>query len=142
MDDDNHAVFPLILKDSSNEYPVKWKVANTTYEAHLSRLDRIESGAVIQHCHQVLHRVRDAVASAAHMGPSLFRVFPRTLSIPLTSIWDQVLADPLHVGQGQNTREDFEVFAKAFVAAHTSPEERYDAVMQLRTYTKPRQVMV
>jgi len=135
-------LFPLIREDNVESRSIKWKISTASYEAHLGRLNNIDTAEVIEHVHDTMHAVVQAVTTTAHIGQSLFKIFPRTLSTPLTSIWDALLTDVLHAGVSQTSKEGFEHFAKAFIASHAAMEERYEAVQQLRGYTKPVQMRV
>jgi len=135
-------LFPLIREDDVETRSFKWKISTSSYEAHLGRLDSIDTNEVIEHVHDTMHSVTQAVTTTAHIGQSLFKVFPRTLSTPLTSIWDALLTDVLHAGISQTSADGFEYFAKAFIASHAAVEERYEAVQQLRGYTKPIKMRV
>ena len=62
---------------------VKWSITNTCYEVALPFLQGLEIGEVLQHCLDVRHRVLNIITNNAHEAPSLFRVFPQTISAVL-----------------------------------------------------------
>lgn len=140
--EDDLNIFPLIKKEQKDLHALKWKMTTSNYEIHIGQLDSFNTGDVVEHSTNFIHAVKQTVTTIAHVGPSLFKTYSRTLSKPLDSIWKSVLQDVLHTGRPQNTEEDFEYFLKAFVAVHTSPEDRYEALQQLRLYRKPPTLMV
>ena len=68
---------------------------------------------------------------------SLFQVLPRTLSLILQSVWDSLLAEAETIGNIMKTPETFDAFARQFIAAHVTPDDRYELVQQMREVEKP-----
>jgi hypothetical protein len=73
-------------------------VGQDKYEIHITVLTRTDLGQLVQHCLLVMHKINQEVGSDARVRYlSYLAVFPRTLSIALTSVWDNVMdAHPSH----------------------------------------------
>jgi hypothetical protein len=117
---------------------VKWRRhANSQYEIHAHTLASIELPVLIPHCTETKQRIVTAVTTDAHLGPSLFKAFSRTLSETLVSTWS-LIADGL-----EQTEEDFDnAFLKRFIGTHATEEDRHELVQQLFHPDKPRNVSV
>jgi hypothetical protein len=86
-------LFSYKPKETSKEESIKWTCGNTKYECHLRTLESFDLQEMIPHCLQVLSKVNSAVAVENHKGPSYFKVFPRTLSIILEPVWNQLVEE-------------------------------------------------
>ena len=117
--------------------PLKWNIGNSRYEVHVAVLDGLETGDLLRHCLEVRDRVKKVVSTAAHVAPSLFRVFDRTISLVLQATWDNVLAEVANRDEAA-----FDEVLKLFIAANCSTGDRYDVVQQIRRPTKPRAQLV
>ena len=117
--------------------PLKWNIGNSRYEVHVAILDGLETGDLLRHCLEVRDRVKKVVTTAAHVAPSLFRVFDRTISLVLQATWDNVLTEV-----AERDEAAFDEVLKLFIAANCSSGDRYDVVQQIRRPTKPRALLV
>jgi hypothetical protein len=119
---------------------IKWSQGNSKYEIYISVLEDIELKCVLPHCmDDVRTKIEQVVSTEAHLSPSLFRVFPRTISNVLRTIWEVLLQDEDH---DKETVNGFERCILAFLASHATVEDRYEIVAQLRSPQKPREIKV
>ena len=76
--------FPLQTSDvAKSTLAVKWQQLNTKYEIHISVLRELDLSIIVPHCLDVVDKVIGVVGTAAHKGPSLYKVFPRTVTAPI-----------------------------------------------------------
>jgi hypothetical protein len=75
------------------------------------------------------------VYNNAHLGPALFKVFPRTLSLPLVAIWDQLV---VNYTNDDHTVANFDDKLREFIACHATDQDRHELVQQLLYPMKPR----
>ena len=123
---------------NEHEESIKWQVGNSKYEIHTTQLKQVDLAVLLPHCIEVRNKVLSAVSAENHCALSLFRVFPRTISAVLRTIWDNlVMAAPNEV-----TEADFTASIQEFVASHVSAEDRHDLLVQLRSARKPRDISV
>jgi hypothetical protein len=73
---DDLNIFPIVKTEQDKEHVLKWKVNTSNYEIHIGQLDSIATADVLQHATTVLHRIQNTVTTVAHVGLSLFKVFP------------------------------------------------------------------
>ena len=123
---------------SSREETIKWQIANGKYEIHTPELSDLDIAVLLPHCIDVRNKILSAVSTENHKAASLFRVFPRTISFVLRSIWDNIVAgvpnDP--------SEADFNGCLMEFIAVHVTAEDRHDLLVQLRSARKPRDLHV
>jgi hypothetical protein len=83
--------FPWKKPSQSELYTlaVKWSQGNSKYEIYVATLEDMDNETLLPHCIDVKGNVQKEVSNDDHLGPSLFKVFPRTLSIPLMAVRDQ-----------------------------------------------------
>jgi hypothetical protein len=117
---------------------IKWSQGNSKYEIYISVLEDNELKCVLPHCMDVRTKIEQVVSTEAHLAPSLFRVFPRTISNVLRTIWEVLLQDEDH----EETVNGFERCILAFLASHATIEDPYELVAQLRSPQKPREIKV
>jgi hypothetical protein len=67
---------------------VKWMEGNNKYEIFSSTLEDASIEILLPHCIGVKGKVKREVSVEKQLGPSLFKVFPRTLDTPLLAVWD------------------------------------------------------
>ena len=121
--------------------PIRWTRANTKYEVYTATLDSTELEAMLTHCKLVKHKIQRAVSTNAHLGPSYFEVFPRTLEQEMEDAWEPAVA-ALGADFVQ-TAETFENALKKFIVAHASSSgSRHALVQQISHPTKPRDLPV
>jgi hypothetical protein len=65
---------------------IKWAHVNARYKIHVRVLENLEFSTLLPHCLEVKANIESVVMTAAHIGPSWFRVFPRTISMVLRSL--------------------------------------------------------
>jgi hypothetical protein len=120
---------------------IKWNHSNSKYEIHTTLLTSIEMKDLLMHCIEVRNKINTVISTESHRGPSLHRVFPRTLSVVLRAVWDQLIVEAVP-DAAEVTADQFDQRLKEFIAAHATAEDRYDLVQQLRTARKPRTITV
>ena len=130
---------------ADNEYAtsVKWQQGNTKYEIHSTTLEDMDLDKVLQHSIDVKGKIRKEVSTNTHIGPAYFKAFPRTLSVPLMTVWDTVIGD-LAVNQGvahvAETEANFELALRDFVASNATTQDRHDLIQQLLSPSQPTRV--
>jgi hypothetical protein len=127
------------LSEEAHSEAIKWKQENTKYEVYTPILKSMDIGEMIPHIISIKSKVTTTVSEEDHAGPSLFEVFPRSLSIVLATIWEQVRDDALN---NDETVANFDNRAKDLLAVHATSDDRYDLVQQLRAIRKPRELPV
>jgi transposase InsO family protein len=120
--------------------PIRWHRGNGKYEIYCAPLDSLNLESILTHCKSVPHLIKRAVVSAAHLGPALFEVFPRTLEQEIEDAWAPAVAT-LGANPDQSV-ENFELALKAFIAAHATTRDRHALVQQLSHPIKPREMAV
>ena len=87
-------------------------------------------------CLEVKTKIEQVMSNNAHLGPSLFRALPRTVSSVLRTTWDAIIAD-------ENPKENlkhFEVCICSFIASHSTTEDHHELTSQLQSPHKPREI--
>ena len=112
-------LFPwAVTKSGTLPSAIKWSVSTSRYKIHMHTLDGLEVSLLLPHCLVFKTEVKQSVPNELHHAISLFCVFPRTLSAPLLSIWEQILSDLL--SDSQASVDGFDTALKAFVASHAT----------------------
>ena len=142
---DNGSSFTFATKDSE-PYPeaIKWSQGNAKYEVHVPILKSLDIHDVVSHCLSVRTKVMSTVGTEAHKGPSLYKVFQRSLSLVLSTVWVQINndADTNAAVDNSETLAHFDERIREFIAAHSTAEDRYELVQHLRAARKPRRTVV
>jgi hypothetical protein len=98
-------------------------------------LEDLDIEDLLPHCLEIKTKVTKEVHNNAHLGPALFKVFPRTLSLPLAAIWDQLV---VNYTNDDHTEANFDDKLREFVASHATDQDRHELVQQLLHLMKPR----
>jgi hypothetical protein len=135
---DMFASFPLELMPETkrNQETIKWTLgANQKHEIVSTILNQFEPGYIVAHCLQVMHKVNTRVGDDDGRKFQSYRtVLPRTLSIPLLAVWENIQVDfPLQA----NTVAAFHQQVRHFIAANATENDRLDLVAYLRKAQKP-----
>ena len=127
-------IIPLFQEDDVEQnVSIKWQQSTSKYEIYTPVLRDLELAVMIPHCIEVKQKIDSAVSTATHKGPSYFQVFPRTLSNVLLTIWTQLIADT----EPSQDEDGFTASLKAFIASHSTDEDRHELVNQIRAPKKP-----
>jgi hypothetical protein len=118
--------------------PIRWHRGNGKYEIYCAPLDSLNLESILTHCKSVPYLIKRAVVSAAHLGPALFEVFPRTFEQEIEDAWAPVVAT-LGANPNQSV-ENFETL-EAFIAAHATTRDRHAHVQQQRTEQENRRTV-
>jgi len=118
------------------ETAIKWSLNNARYEIYATELEDLDPAQLMAHCITISDRIRQLVDREQHVAPSLFQVFPRTISTVLRSVWDNI-AD-----EHPKTSEGYDECLKEFIASNCSTSDRHELVHQLRNARKPRKMKV
>ena len=131
-------LIPFVHEDNSNKETIKWAIGNSKYEVSGRILESMEIKDLLPHCMLIHNKVTAQVTTQAHVGPSLYRAFSRSLSIVLQSIWDQVNDDANADAAIDNTEtaDHFDDRLRDFIAVHSTAEDRHELVQQLRGPSK------
>jgi hypothetical protein len=116
---------------------LKWSHGDTKYEIFISILDNLELMFLSPHCLDAKEKI-EQVVSDAHLSQALFRVFPRTVSTVLRTIWDIMLQDQ----QPAETEAAFDLCLRSFIDSHSTTDDRHDLINQLHQAHKPREILV
>ena len=137
MSSSHTCTFPFKVEDDDSIMEaIKWTQGTSRYEIYISHLRELELGQLLPHCLTFKSKIEAAIGTPAHVGPSLFRAFPRTISPILRSVWDQVL----EAGDDQvlvDTIEGFTEALKMFIAVHATADDCHDLLQQLCNPKKP-----
>jgi hypothetical protein len=126
---------------SSPPRSFKWTLGPDKHEIHAIVLASPELADMLPHCLEVPSIIRmEALDDDVDMGPSLFNVFPRTLSNTLRRVWDNKIAS--NYPPPLRTSEEFDNIMLLFIAEHSSAADRHELVAQLLSPSKPRGVSV
>ena len=121
-----------------SEKAVNWEIGNTKYQIYAPELKEFDIAIFLPHCIDVRNKILAVVSNDNHKATSLFRAFPRTLSVVFQGIWEQKVQDlPLHPDEA-----DFAASLQEFIAVHVTAEHRQDLLMQLRSAHKPRDMKI
>ena len=129
----------VIPSPEGTETTLKWRQGNNGYETVAHTLNLIEANEILPHFFNVRRKIMQVVTTAAHQGQSLFRVYPRTLSLNLQSVWDNVMVDH---PPPDNTPASFDATFRHFLAVHSDDGAQNDLVKFLRNVKKPRSMQV
>ncbi|KAG7345533.1 hypothetical protein IV203_033064 [Nitzschia inconspicua] len=127
-------------KDNDLPSQRKWTHQNSSYEIYAYTLRGASAQEVVTHCAEIKQQVHQAVSNDNHLGPSCFKIFPRTLAVSLSAVWKRAVED-LGTNHAQ-TVANFDEAIKNFVGAHASTQDRHALVQQLVHPTKPRDLGV
>jgi hypothetical protein len=119
----------------------KWSHGNTKYKIYTPVLfEDLEFKVLILHCLDVKTKIEQVTTNNASLGPSLFRVFPRTIysSVLPATIWDIIIADE----NPQENLQDFNRSIRSFIASHSMAEDCHELISQLQSPCEPREIMV
>ena len=131
---DVNCVMPWVKpKSDGHAEAIKWQIDGSRYKIHAIILEDMELEALLPHCLEVRKKVLSVTSEEAHQGPSHFRVFPRTISTVLQSIWDVIIDQ----GDFNEDQDGFDEALQMFVASHCTAEDRHELVQQLRHPHKP-----
>jgi hypothetical protein len=121
-------------KEADKGESIKWTCGNTKYECQLRILESLELQEMIPHCLQVISKVNFVVGNEPHKGQSYFKVFPRTLSMILEPVWNQIVEDTRNNDDGDiaQAKENFMLCVKQFIAVHSTSSDRHEWLKILR----------
>jgi hypothetical protein len=112
----------------------KWQQGNTKYEIHAHTLEDLDIEDLLPHRLEIKTKVTKEVHNNTHLGPALFKVFPRTLSLPLAAIWDQLV---VNYTNDDHTEANFDDKLREFIACDATDQVRHELVQQLLHPMKP-----
>jgi hypothetical protein len=134
---DVNCVMPWVKpKNDGYAEAIKWQQENARYKIYSWIIEDMEMDTLLPHCLEVRRKILAVSSLEAHQGPSQFRVFPRTLSMVLQSIWDVII----DVRDFNEDTDGFDEALLTFIASHCTAEDRHNLVQQLRIPHKPREV--
>ena len=96
---------------------IKWSLGNSRYEIHCIVLHDLDLAVLLPHCLEIKNKIEAVVTANNHLGPSFFRVFPRTISTVLRTIWDLIIPGIAETADG------FADAIQQFIASHGTPED-------------------
>jgi hypothetical protein len=131
------------VSSGEKDTTVKCSVGNTKYEIHIPVLKQYELGHIVNHCMLVKHKIKQEVGNANNWYLSFIRVFPRTLSLALVSIWDSILTDhPVGAAGIAADEAGFDAWIGFFIEANATNDDRHELLDFIRHATKPKKMKV
>ena len=115
---------------------LKWQQGNNKYEIHVSTLDNLELSTIVPHCLDILDKVLSVVSTDNHKGPSLFKVFPRTLTTAVKTIYEGIKIEHVagliaaNANATTDSEDAFKDVLKLFIAAHATPDDQHRCRIQ------------
>ena len=132
-------MFPYLFKEeATGTTSFKWKQGNSQYEIAAVPLDELDLPQLLHHCLDVKSKVEGVVSTENHIPPSLFRIFPSTLSLTIRVIWEECKEELAP----EETLDGFKDLLQQFIAAHATQDDQHELVQQLMRPKKPREVKV
>jgi hypothetical protein len=130
-----------------HETTIKWVVRKNKYEIHIPVLCRYELGHVTEHCLLVMHKINQEVGiDEATRYASYVAVLPRTLSVTLLSMWDNVLVEkPIVDDDVDGVHADitgFRTWIQLFIASNATDLDTHELLDFIRQSNKPRTMKV
>ena len=139
MDNKIDVIFPWEGPlDRGDKERIKWSVGHSRYEISVPILQTYENSMIVEHCVEVMDKVRRNVSTNNHRVPSLYEVFPRTLSVSFETTWNLLVDAPGYVRNLAN----FQTSVRDFIALAVDDQARKDTVKQLLNPKKPIAVSV
>jgi hypothetical protein len=107
-------------------------------------LESFDLQEMIPHCLKVISKVNFVVGNEHHKGQSYFKVFPRTLSMILEPVWNQIVEETRNDNDADiaQSNKNFMLCVKQFIAVHSTSSDRHEWLKILRTVKKPRDMNV
>ena len=126
-------------KEEPRSEAIKWSYGYARYEVYMPVLKSLEVNELIPHGMELSAKVLTTVGDAAHQGTSLYEVFPRSLSLVLRTIWEQINQDADADPNVNNTETpaNFDTRLREFIAVHATADDHYESAQFLRACRKP-----
>jgi hypothetical protein len=123
---------------------IKWLISNEKYEIYQGLCTRFELHEIMPHCLMVIHKVDGQVGDHDNKKLSSYKqVLPRTLSIPLVGVWEQVVVEYNQANPDEDeSLASFAKTLKAFFACHSTEDDRHELVSVIRYAQKPENMKV
>lgn len=114
----------LRQEDAPHDEAIKWSIGNNRYEIYHTILDTFDVDKTLPHVLTFRSKVDTTVGVAAHKGPSLYQVFPRTLSLVLRGIWETIneSADNDPAMDNTQTSDNFDNRLREFIAINATED--------------------
>jgi hypothetical protein len=123
---------------------IKWALHKEKFEIHQGLCTKFELIDIMTHCLTVVHKIDGQVGeNYVKKLQSYKQVMPRTLSIPLVGVWNQVVTE--YEAAHEDESETLGTFAhmlKAFFACHSTDDDRHELVSFIRYASKPEHMKV
>ena len=126
-------------KEDPRKESIKWSRGHSRYEIYLPVLQSLDLNELLPHAINFRAKLLTAVGTDAHKGPSLYGTFPRSLSLVLSAVWEQLIADADANPNVDNaeTPQNFDDRLRELIAVHSTAEDRYELAQFLRKARKP-----
>jgi hypothetical protein len=131
--------FPIQVDvEAGHPEAIKWTIEKEKYEIHQTILEKVEIGEILTHCLRVVHKIKTEVGyNEKKLVKSHIQVLPRTFSIPLTAMWDQIAEEFL---MNEEKLANFNILLRHFFEAHSTDDDRHDLLTQIRNVRLPKQM--
>ena len=127
MTDKATQVFPfkVVANEDLHHEAIKWSINNSHYEHYTPLLSDQELEALLPHCLFIVRRVEAVASTAAHVRPSLYRMFPCALSPVPRGVWQQIINDT-PAGEAAETMAHFRNRIHELIAVHAMADDHHD----------------
>jgi predicted metal-dependent hydrolase len=131
--DVDELIFPLQLEDDNGfSEAIKWFTKNHELEINVSVPSRTTLEAVVPHCLLSKEKVEAAISDQEKLGPSLFHIFPHTLSTIHHSMWSHPCTSADH--HENKTKEQFQERLKDFITVHAMNGVRNHVAFHIQAF--------
>jgi hypothetical protein len=109
---------------------IKWTINKEKYEIYQGLCMQFKLHEILPHCLLLIHKIDGQVGDHEHKKLQSYKqVLPRTLSIPLVGVWEQVVQE--YNGANADKVASLASFAKtlkAFITCHSTEDDQHELV--------------
>jgi hypothetical protein len=129
---------------SKTSETIKWVISKEKYEIYHGLCTRFELHEIIPHCLMVIHKINGQVGDHDNKKLQSYKqVLPRTLSIPLVGVWEQVVVEYYEANPDEDeTLASFAKTLKDFFTCHSMEDNRHELVSVICYAQKPDHMKV
>jgi sulfur relay (sulfurtransferase) DsrC/TusE family protein len=123
---------------------IKWTISKEKYKICHGLCTWFELHEIIPHCLMVMHKIDGQVGNHKNEKLQSYKqVLPRTLSIPLVGVWEQVVQEYNKANKGKDeSLASFAKTLKAFITCHLTEDDQHELVSVIRYACKPDHMKV
>jgi hypothetical protein len=123
---------------------IKWVISKEKYRIYHGLCTRFILHEIIPHCLMVIHKIDGQVGHHDNKKLQSYKqVLPRTLSIPLVGVWQQVVVEYNEANVDEDeSLASFAKTLKAFCACHSTEDDQHELVSVICYAQKPEHMKV